>query len=57
MLADLYGPQHLLHEGLLPPALVLRHPGYLRSAACRPAGRRLHLVAFDWRACDGGAGG
>jgi uncharacterized circularly permuted ATP-grasp superfamily protein len=26
MLADLYGPQTLLHEGLLPPALLLRHP-------------------------------
>jgi hypothetical protein len=30
MLADLYGPQTLLHQGLLPPALLHRHPGWLR---------------------------
>lgn len=49
MLADLYGPQQLLHEGLLPPALLLRHPGYLRGMhGVRPAsGQRLHIVAFD----------
>ena len=49
MLADLYGPQRLLHEGLLPPALLLRHPGYLRPMqGVRPAGgKRLHIVAFD----------
>ena len=27
MLADLYGPQRLLHDGLLPPELVFAHPG------------------------------
>ncbi|MBT0959680.1 circularly permuted type 2 ATP-grasp protein [Denitromonas iodatirespirans] len=27
-LADLYGPQHLLAEGLLPPALAFGQPGY-----------------------------
>ncbi len=56
MLADLYGPQHLLHEGLLPPALLLRHPGYLRAMqGVAPAcGQRLHIVAFDMaRAPDG----
>jgi uncharacterized circularly permuted ATP-grasp superfamily protein/uncharacterized alpha-E superfamily protein len=49
VLADIYGPQRLLHEGILPPALVLRHPGYLRPMqGVRPAGgRRLHIVAFD----------
>ena len=49
MLADLYGPQRLLHEGLLPPALLLRHAGYLRPMhGVRPAGgQRLHIVAFD----------
>jgi uncharacterized circularly permuted ATP-grasp superfamily protein len=48
-LADLYGPQRLLHEGLLPPALLLRHPGYLRPMHgwCRRAGQRLFIVAFD----------
>jgi uncharacterized circularly permuted ATP-grasp superfamily protein/uncharacterized alpha-E superfamily protein len=39
MLADLYGPQCLLHEGLLPPALLLRHPGWLRPmVGVKPAG-------------------
>ena len=49
MLADLYGPQRLLHEGLLPPALLLRHPGWLRPMiGVRPAGgQRLLIVAFD----------
>jgi uncharacterized circularly permuted ATP-grasp superfamily protein/uncharacterized alpha-E superfamily protein len=49
MLDDLYGAQTLLKEGLLPPALMLRHPGYLRPMqGVRPAGgQRLHIVAFD----------
>jgi uncharacterized circularly permuted ATP-grasp superfamily protein/uncharacterized alpha-E superfamily protein len=49
MLADLYGPQRLLHEGLLPPALLLRHPGWLRPlVGSQPAGgQRLVIVAFD----------
>ena len=49
LLADLYGPQRLLHEGLLPPALLLRHPGYVRAMrGVRPAGgQHLRIVAFD----------
>jgi uncharacterized circularly permuted ATP-grasp superfamily protein/uncharacterized alpha-E superfamily protein len=55
MLADLYGPQRLLHEGLLPPALLLRHPGWLRPmiGVQPPGGQggepglRLFMVAFD----------
>ena len=57
MLADLYGPQRLLHEGLLPPALLLRHPGYVRAMrGVRPAGgQHLRIVAFDIaRSGDGG---
>ena len=48
-LADLYGPQRLLHEGLLPPALLLRHPGWLRPmiGAQPPGGLRLFIAAFD----------
>ena len=30
ILADIYGPQRLLHEGWIPPALVFANPGYLR---------------------------
>ena len=55
--ADLYGEQSLLHEGLIPPALVFRHPGFLREChGMLPAGGVfLHLVAFDLaRGPDGG---
>ncbi len=49
MLTDLYGPQTLLHQGLLPPALLLRHPGWLRPmiGVEPPAGLHLFIVAFD----------
>ena len=49
VLDDCYGERRLLAEGLLPPALLLRHPGYLRPMiGARPAGgQRLHIVAFD----------
>ena len=49
VLADLYGRQTLLHQGLLPPALLLRHPGWLRPMiGAEPAGgQRLLIVAFD----------
>ncbi|MEP7283260.1 MAG: circularly permuted type 2 ATP-grasp protein, partial [Rubrivivax sp.] len=49
MLVDLYGPRRLLHEGLLPPALLLRHPGYLRAlhGVVPAGGQHLHIVAFD----------
>ena len=30
VLADIYGPQRLLHDGLLPPALLQANPGFLR---------------------------
>lgn len=47
--ADLYGPQTLLRDGLLPPALVFRNPGFLRAVhGARPhGGTFLHVVAFD----------
>nr|WP_242481341.1 circularly permuted type 2 ATP-grasp protein [Rubrivivax gelatinosus] len=49
VLDDVYGARRLLAEGLLPPALLLRHPGYLRPMiGSRPPGNlRLHIVAFD----------
>jgi uncharacterized circularly permuted ATP-grasp superfamily protein len=47
ILADLYGPQRLLAEGLLPPELVFLNPGFLRP--CHglevPRGRYLYLYA------------
>lgn len=49
IMRDIYGPQRLLADGLLPPALVLGNPGYLRPlAGCKPAGGTyLHIMAFD----------
>ena len=49
LMADVYGPQTLLHDGLLPPALVHAHPGYLRAMhGVEPVGGRyLHIAAFD----------
>ncbi len=56
LLDDVYGEQRVLHQGLLAPALVLRHPGYLRplQGVPAPGGQRLFIVAFDVaRAADG----
>ncbi|OMG72735.1 circularly permuted type 2 ATP-grasp protein [Burkholderia ubonensis] len=49
MMADLYGPQTILQRGLLPPALVTGHPGYLRAmrGARVPGDTWLHVVALD----------
>ena len=49
VLADIYGPQTLMHEGLLPTELVYGHNNFLW--ACQgvrpPAGTFLHLYAVD----------
>jgi uncharacterized circularly permuted ATP-grasp superfamily protein/uncharacterized alpha-E superfamily protein len=49
MAADFYGEQCLLNEGLVPPALVLAHPGFLRAChgVTPPSGVFLHQAAFD----------
>jgi uncharacterized circularly permuted ATP-grasp superfamily protein/uncharacterized alpha-E superfamily protein len=48
-LEDLFGPQRLLHERIIPPQLVLGHPGFAR--ACHGwtpvGGHHLHLYAAD----------
>lgn len=57
LLADAYGPQALLADRLIPPALVLGHPGYLRPLRgyAPPGDTFLHIAAFDLaRASDGG---
>jgi uncharacterized circularly permuted ATP-grasp superfamily protein/uncharacterized alpha-E superfamily protein len=60
--SDLYGDQQLPRDGLIPPALVFGHPGFLRAVhgVRPPAGIFLHVVAFDlargldgqWRVMD-----
>lgn len=49
VLADLYGPQDLLRHGLVPPALVFGHPGYLRPLVGTrlPGPAQLVTAAFD----------
>ncbi len=49
ILKDVYGAQTLLKKGLLPPALVQGHPGFLRGMhGVQPlGGTHLHIAAFD----------
>ncbi|MBP3953944.1 circularly permuted type 2 ATP-grasp protein [Gemmata sp. G18] len=49
VLADLYGPQWLLKDGILPPELIVPNPGFLRPVhGIRvPGGRYLHLYAAN----------
>jgi uncharacterized circularly permuted ATP-grasp superfamily protein/uncharacterized alpha-E superfamily protein len=49
ILADLYGPRHLLNEGQIPPALVHANPGFLRPMhGAKPKdGIFLHFYAAD----------
>lgn len=57
VLADIYGPQKLIAEGMLPPALVFGQHGYKWPChGIQPAGGRfLHFYAVDLaRAPDGG---
>jgi uncharacterized circularly permuted ATP-grasp superfamily protein len=56
LLADLYGPQRLIAEGLVPPELPFGHPNFLWPAhGIVPAGGTwLHIYAVDLaRAPDG----
>ncbi|TDV11440.1 circularly permuted type 2 ATP-grasp protein [Paraburkholderia caballeronis] len=56
IVADIYGPQTLLQRGLLPPALVFGHPGYLRAVkGYLPFnGQFLQIVAIDLARAPGG---
>ncbi len=49
VLQDCYGEQTLLKQSLLPSALVLGHPGYLRGlhGVSPVGGIYLHVLAFD----------
>ena len=49
VMADVYGPQQLIREAMIPPALVQGHPGYLRAMhGVTPVGaKHLHIAAFD----------
>ena len=49
ILADLYGPQKLLRDGHIPPALVFANPGFLRPChgISVPGNIHVHLLAVD----------
>ncbi|APW43368.1 circularly permuted type 2 ATP-grasp protein [Rhodoferax saidenbachensis] len=49
VMTDVYGPQSFMAQGLLPPALVQGHPGYLRPMhGVKPVGgTHLHVASFD----------
>jgi len=49
ILADLYGPQRLLSEGLLPPEVLFEHPGFRREfhGQKQPRDLFLHFYAAD----------
>jgi len=49
VMADVYGPQQLIREAMIPPALVQGHPGYLRAmhGVTPVSGTHLHIAAFD----------
>src|SRR5439155_26046040 len=49
ILVDVYGEQRLLREGLLPPALVYGHAGFMRPChGAKPPGEvMLHVYAAD----------
>lgn len=49
LMADLYGPNRLVAEGKLPPALIAGNPEWLRPmVGVRPrSGHYLHFVAFE----------
>ncbi|MGN8345095.1 circularly permuted type 2 ATP-grasp protein [Pseudomonas sp. SMV71] len=49
VLADLYGPQRLIHEGLLPAELIFGHNNFLWpcQGIAPPDGTFLHLYAVD----------
>ena len=55
VLADVYGPRTLVARGLLPPEIVVGHPGFLAPAAGIATRHRLVVTAADLgRDAEGG---
>lgn len=57
LLGDIYGPQDVVREGLLPPALIFGNPNFLRvwRRSTAPARRPLlHLYAAELLRCPDG---
>jgi uncharacterized circularly permuted ATP-grasp superfamily protein/uncharacterized alpha-E superfamily protein len=47
LLVDFYGPQRLLHDGLFPPELIFRHPGFLRPCCNVPVAGDVYLHNYS----------
>lgn len=49
VLTDIYGPRRLLTTGVLPPEIVLGHPGFLRAAdgVTLPGAHQLFMASAD----------
>jgi uncharacterized circularly permuted ATP-grasp superfamily protein/uncharacterized alpha-E superfamily protein len=43
ILADIYGAQRLMRDGIFPPELVFRHPNFLRPCCDVPASQGIYL--------------
>jgi uncharacterized circularly permuted ATP-grasp superfamily protein/uncharacterized alpha-E superfamily protein len=54
LLADVYGPRHLVARGVLPAEVVYAHPGFLRPCAGIDVPRRLVTTAVDLARTPGG---
>ena len=46
MLADVYGPQRLIREGILPPAVLFDQPGYLLACQGIPVPDQAYLCLY-----------
>jgi uncharacterized circularly permuted ATP-grasp superfamily protein/uncharacterized alpha-E superfamily protein len=56
LLKDIYGPQTLIKEGIIPQELIYMHPGFLRSCVNIKLPGQQHLVVYAadmGRAADG----
>ncbi len=46
VLKDIYGPQTLIRQGILPQELIYLHPGFLRACANIPLPGTQHLILY-----------
>ncbi len=46
MLQDIYGPQRLIKEGVIPQELIYMHPGFLRSCVNINLPHQQHLIVY-----------
>ncbi len=47
ILKDIYGPQRLMREGVLPMEIIYNHPGFVRECCGLPLHGKNHLVVYS----------